>query len=271
MERERAAPLVRELRLELLLLLAELGDVRLRLRGAARGASLSPSPQPTPPEPSRSAASAKRARGEPAAASALRGLRRGTHEGDVQLVLDPALAEELPLLRDELLCLRLGAREAVLLLLGHLEALHLARALLVELLEALGGLGDALDVLVRPDDVLEVLEEAGGSGRELQAGGSRLSETTGATGRAGSLRRRGFREGWTEESGGVAAQGREEGEKGPPPVLVGRRGLGLHHGNELDLALRGSSGPTTVSERCAPAGGVPLPGQRRRARGPEKS
>ena len=76
---------------------------------------------------------------------------------DVHLVRDRLMAEALALLGHEGFGFAPGIVQDVLLLLDELEAVHLAGALLVELLERLARGVDGLDVLVGADDVLEVL------------------------------------------------------------------------------------------------------------------
>ena len=68
------------------------------------------------------------------------------------------MAEALALLGHEGFGFAPGVVQDVLLLLDELEAVHLAGALLVELLERLARGVDGLDVLVGADDVLEVLQ-----------------------------------------------------------------------------------------------------------------
>ena len=79
---------------------------------------------------------------------------------DVHLVRDCLVPEALALLGHEGLGFLPGVVEDVLLLLDELEAIDLAGALLVQLLQSFALLLDGLDVLVGADDVLEVFEEA---------------------------------------------------------------------------------------------------------------
>ena len=79
---------------------------------------------------------------------------------DVHLVRDGLVPEALALLGHEGLGFLPGVVEDVLLLLDKLEAIDLAGALLVQLLQSFALLLDGLDVLVGADDILEVLEEA---------------------------------------------------------------------------------------------------------------